>query len=160
MNKAERGELLMRLPVGFVYDAQNRVVLDPDRQVQSSIRMLFDTFERVGSELATVRELGAKNLQFPTRPHFGRRSRTYAERRLISWPKGPTAELRFFWKGRSAMTRRSSRSARRCSGDPGTRHEGWPSSPGRQTVGLPAAIAGSRDSVHRREAPLETWRIS
>ena len=30
LNKARRGELEMRLPIGFVYDAQGRVRLDPD----------------------------------------------------------------------------------------------------------------------------------
>src|SRR5438105_10325905 len=36
--KARRGELRVPLPVGFVYDAQWQVVLDPDQQVQQSIR--------------------------------------------------------------------------------------------------------------------------
>ena len=30
-NKARRGELKMRLPIGLAYDEQDRVVLDPDR---------------------------------------------------------------------------------------------------------------------------------
>src|SRR5271163_4661912 len=30
LNKARRGELQMRLPIGYVYDAAGRVVLDPD----------------------------------------------------------------------------------------------------------------------------------
>ena len=34
MNKARRGELKVPLPVGLVYDARDRVVLDPDQQVQ------------------------------------------------------------------------------------------------------------------------------
>src|SRR5258708_366841 len=34
LNKAQRGELKNPLPVGLVYDPQERVVLDPDRQVQ------------------------------------------------------------------------------------------------------------------------------
>lgn len=38
--KARRGELHVPLPVGFVYDAQGQVVLDPDQQVQQSIRFL------------------------------------------------------------------------------------------------------------------------
>ena len=40
-NKAQRGELRLRLPAGFVYDAHNRVVLDPDQQVQGSVRLFF-----------------------------------------------------------------------------------------------------------------------
>ena len=32
------------VPVGFVHDAQDRVVLDPDAQVQASVRLFFETF--------------------------------------------------------------------------------------------------------------------
>jgi DNA invertase Pin-like site-specific DNA recombinase len=31
LNKARRGELRTGLPVGFVYDATGKVILDPDR---------------------------------------------------------------------------------------------------------------------------------
>jgi DNA invertase Pin-like site-specific DNA recombinase len=34
LNKARRGELQCRVPIGLVYDAAGRVVLDPDQQVQ------------------------------------------------------------------------------------------------------------------------------
>src|SRR6266567_8610325 len=34
LNKAQRGEFRLPLPVGFIYDDEERVVLDPDRQVQ------------------------------------------------------------------------------------------------------------------------------
>lgn len=73
MSKMRRGELRFRLPVGFVYDTQNRVILDPDRQVQQAVRMLFETFGCVGSAHGTVRAFRQQGLQFPTRPHFGPR---------------------------------------------------------------------------------------
>src|SRR5512133_2772038 len=44
LNKARRGELKSPLPVGFSYDAEDRVILDADKQVQQSIRFLFETF--------------------------------------------------------------------------------------------------------------------
>ena len=44
LNRAKRGELKMPLPLGLVYDPLDRVVLDPDAQVQHSLRLLFDTF--------------------------------------------------------------------------------------------------------------------
>jgi DNA invertase Pin-like site-specific DNA recombinase len=34
LNKARRGELALALPVGLVYNAQQRVILDPDQRVQ------------------------------------------------------------------------------------------------------------------------------
>ena len=46
LNKARRGELQCPLPVGFVYNVNNEPVLDPDQQVQESIRFFFETFRR------------------------------------------------------------------------------------------------------------------
>lgn len=71
LNKARRGELRMRLPVGLVYDATGGVILDPDRQIQAAVRLLFDTFEKAGSACATVKAFRAQGLTFPRRPHAG-----------------------------------------------------------------------------------------
>jgi DNA invertase Pin-like site-specific DNA recombinase len=75
LNKARRGELEVRLPIGFVYDAQQRVRLDPDARVQESIRQLFRTFRRTGSATATVKAFREQGLTFPRRvfhgPHKG-----------------------------------------------------------------------------------------
>lgn len=71
MSKARRGELRIRLPVGFVYDQQDKVVLNPDRQVQESIRMLFETYRRVGSAHRAVRVFQEQGLKFPMRLHSG-----------------------------------------------------------------------------------------
>ena len=49
INKARRGELEIRLPIGFVYDAEKNVRLDPDISIQESVRQLFRTFHRTGS---------------------------------------------------------------------------------------------------------------
>jgi DNA invertase Pin-like site-specific DNA recombinase len=46
LSKAQRGELKMPLPVGLVYDPAQRVVLDPDKQLQSTLRHFFETFRR------------------------------------------------------------------------------------------------------------------
>ena len=73
MNKARRGELRMRLPVGFAYDGADRVVLDPDQQVQQALRMFFETFRRVGSATATVKEFRRLKLRFPRRVQHGAR---------------------------------------------------------------------------------------
>ncbi|MGJ7511221.1 hypothetical protein [Variovorax sp. GT1P44] len=41
LNKARRGELEMRPPVGLFYDSEGVLGLDPDRQVQHCLRWLF-----------------------------------------------------------------------------------------------------------------------
>ncbi len=71
LNKARRGELFMRPPIGFAYDALEQLVLDPDQQIQHTIRMLFDIFQRTGSAMATVREFRKNGVLFPRRIHFG-----------------------------------------------------------------------------------------
>jgi DNA invertase Pin-like site-specific DNA recombinase len=71
LNKARRGELRCRLPVGLVYDGGGQVVLDPDTQVQESVRLLFETFARTGTLYATVRYFRRQGLLFPTRVASG-----------------------------------------------------------------------------------------
>ncbi|MGH8568357.1 MAG: recombinase family protein, partial [Gammaproteobacteria bacterium] len=71
LNKARRGELRSPLPIGFVYDAADRVVLDPDSQVQSTLRLFFETFQRTGSAMATVKHFRRERLRFPRRVHGG-----------------------------------------------------------------------------------------
>jgi DNA invertase Pin-like site-specific DNA recombinase len=67
LNKARRGELQCPLPVGFLYNANNEPVLDPDKQVQESIRFFFDTFRRTASACAVVKAFRQKGLLFPRR---------------------------------------------------------------------------------------------
>jgi DNA invertase Pin-like site-specific DNA recombinase len=71
LSKARRGELRLRLPVGFVYDAKGNAVLDPDKEVQESVRLLFAEFRRTGSAHGAARTFREKGLLFPTRLHAG-----------------------------------------------------------------------------------------
>src|SRR3569833_3352502 len=75
LNKARRGELEMRLPIGYVYDGQGKVRFDPDARVHESVRQLFRTFRRTGSATATVKAFREQGLKFPRRifkgPHKG-----------------------------------------------------------------------------------------
>src|SRR5438093_3796601 len=67
LNKARRGELWVRPPLGFVYDAAQRVALDPDAQVQGAVRLLFETFRRTGSALGVVRHFARAGIRWPRR---------------------------------------------------------------------------------------------
>jgi len=71
LSKAQRGELQLPLPVGFLYDPQGQVILDPDQQVQQSIRILFQSFRRLGSAGAVVKAFRDAKLLFPHRPRGG-----------------------------------------------------------------------------------------
>src|SRR6202166_596845 len=71
LNKASRGELVIRPPIGLIYNEEGKLVLDPDKQVQGALRLLFDTFRRTGSAMATVRTFQRQSLLFPRRVHTG-----------------------------------------------------------------------------------------
>jgi len=71
LNKARRGDLVMPLPIGFKYGPEGKVLLDPDREVQESLRVFFETFRRTGSAMATVKAFGEQELMFPHRVHGG-----------------------------------------------------------------------------------------
>src|SRR5262245_55343477 len=75
LHKARRAALKLHLPVGFCYAEDDRIVLDPDRQVQDTLRLLFRTFQRTGSASATVRAFHQAQVPFPRRvrsgPHQG-----------------------------------------------------------------------------------------
>lgn len=71
LNKARRGDLRTTIPVGFVFDPAGRVVLDPDAQVQATLRLFFETFQRVGSCFSTVRAFRAQQIPFPRRVRSG-----------------------------------------------------------------------------------------
>jgi DNA invertase Pin-like site-specific DNA recombinase len=79
LNKARRGELKQPLPIGLVYTEANRVVLDPDQQVQQALRLFFQTFARTGSAWMTVGVFRRQGLLFP------RRVRTGARRGELTW---------------------------------------------------------------------------
>src|SRR5262245_7214712 len=67
LNQARRGELWMRPPMGFAYDAAQRLGLDPDAQIQGVVQWLFETFRRTGSAEAVVRHFAHEGIQWPRR---------------------------------------------------------------------------------------------
>lgn len=71
LHKARKGELRFPLPVGFTYDADKRIVLDPDREVQSSVRLVFRLFEQQGSAYGVVQYFAQQGLRFPKRAYGG-----------------------------------------------------------------------------------------
>ena len=71
INKARRGELEMRPPVGLLYRDDGVLVLDPDAEVQAAIRLVFETFNRTGSAMQTVKVFHEQGLRFPRRIRKG-----------------------------------------------------------------------------------------
>jgi hypothetical protein len=71
LNKAKRGELYIRPPLGLTYNAEGQCILDPDQQVQDSLRLLFATFRRTESAMATVKAFRQQGILFPRRLRSG-----------------------------------------------------------------------------------------
>jgi DNA invertase Pin-like site-specific DNA recombinase len=71
LNKARRGELRTSLPAGLTYDEEGRIGLDPDRQVQLSIRTVFESFERLRTAWQVVRQLRQDHIRLPVRLRTG-----------------------------------------------------------------------------------------
>ena len=75
-NKAERGDIINHPPVGYIRslsarDGDGDFVIDPDEQVQSVVRLIFETFSRRGSLNGVLRWLVKHDVKLPIRPHFG-----------------------------------------------------------------------------------------
>jgi DNA invertase Pin-like site-specific DNA recombinase len=71
LNKARRGALQMRLPIGLVYRPDGHIDLDPDQQIQGVLRMVFATFEREGSAMKALKLFRAQGILFPRRLRSG-----------------------------------------------------------------------------------------
>jgi DNA invertase Pin-like site-specific DNA recombinase len=69
--KAERGELAIPLPIGYVRRPSGEVVLDPDEQAQHVVRLVFDLFARLGTLNGVLRYLAGHQVQLPVRAHSG-----------------------------------------------------------------------------------------
>ncbi len=69
--KARRGELAVALPMGYLRCPSGEVVLDPDEQARSVMRLVFDVFERSGTLNGLLRYLVAHEIRLPVRLRSG-----------------------------------------------------------------------------------------
>ncbi len=71
LSKAQRGELQFALPVGYVWSPTGEIQFDPDEQVQQVVRLLFRTFEDLGTLGGLVRYLAQHQIQLGVRVREG-----------------------------------------------------------------------------------------
>lgn len=83
INKAQRGELALKLPIGLIRDKQGLVSKDPDIEVQRRLELIFETFLRVKSATKTLRYFNNNSLTIPRRDSLGD----------ISWKKPTVAAI-------------------------------------------------------------------
>src|ERR1017187_8535877 len=71
LNKAKKGELRVPLPVGFCYDEQSRIILDPDEEVRGAVGLVFRLFRETGPAFAVTQRFAEGALRFPKRSYGG-----------------------------------------------------------------------------------------
>ena len=71
LRKAKRGELFQNMPTGYFKCSSSRVELDPDEQVRSVIRLIFDKYDELGSVGKVFRYLLWNKILLGFRPFRG-----------------------------------------------------------------------------------------
>jgi DNA invertase Pin-like site-specific DNA recombinase len=71
LNKAQRGELALTLPVGLVRDPGGVVHKNPNLEVQHRLELVFSTFLTVRSASQVLRVFNDQGLTLPRRDRFG-----------------------------------------------------------------------------------------
>src|SRR2546421_10237163 len=71
LNKAQRGELALALPIGLLRNAIGTVHKDPNREIQDRLDLIFTTFLRVRSAGKVLQFLNTHDLCLPRRDRFG-----------------------------------------------------------------------------------------
>ena len=71
LNKARRGELLNHPATGYIRVPGDQLALDPDEQVQTVVRLLFDKFEELGTVNRLLQYLVRHGIRLGIRPHYG-----------------------------------------------------------------------------------------
>ena len=86
--KAHRGELFSRLPIGYVRDSIGRITLDPDEQARAVVLRVFDLFERVGTATGTLRQLRNEGVRVGVRLECG------PDRGTLQWRRPNISTIR------------------------------------------------------------------
>ncbi len=72
-NKAERGELFLSVPLGYLKQPSGEVVQEPDEQARGMVQLVFDKFVELGSAYAVFRYLVVNKLRLGFRRLRGER---------------------------------------------------------------------------------------
>jgi DNA invertase Pin-like site-specific DNA recombinase len=71
LNKAQRGDLGLSLPIGLIRQADGQVLKNPNQEIQGRINLVFDTFLRVKSASRVLRFFNDQQLSLPRLDRFG-----------------------------------------------------------------------------------------
>jgi DNA invertase Pin-like site-specific DNA recombinase len=129
LSKAQRGELVVALPAGFVRRPSGEVMLDPDEQVRAVITLVFDVFDRLGTVNAVLAYLADNGIE------LGMRVREGPERGEVAWRRATRAGLQnmlrhpayagIYTYGRTRLDPRKRQAGRPTTGRVRTAREDW-----------------------------------
>src|SRR4029079_4093258 len=71
LQKARRGELVSKVPIGYVRNGAGEVQIEPDEQARSVVQMVFEQFQRLGSGSGLLRWLVQQGVKLPVRQDAG-----------------------------------------------------------------------------------------
>lgn len=124
LNKARRGELALRLPIGYVRRPSGEAGFDPDAQVQQVVRLVFRKCEELGTLNAVLRYLVTHDIQLGVRNHgeleWHRPNRMILQNLL----KNPVYAGAYAY-GRRQVDPREKRAGRPSTGRVVTNPQGW-----------------------------------
>jgi len=87
INKAQRGELFSRVPMGYVILPAGQVAFDPDEQARDVVRLIFAKFDELGTVYAVLHWLVDNDVRLPTRVYCG------ANKGELEWRRPAMARL-------------------------------------------------------------------
>ena len=70
LNKAQRGDLALQLPIGLVRNAYNQVQKDPNLEIQHCIQLVFDMFLKLKTASKVLRYFNEQSLSLPRYSRF------------------------------------------------------------------------------------------
>lgn len=70
-NKAQRGELFVSVPMGYVILPTGEVAFDPDEQARDVMHLVFNKFDEIGTIYGLFHWLIRNNIRLPVRPQSG-----------------------------------------------------------------------------------------
>jgi DNA invertase Pin-like site-specific DNA recombinase len=73
LHKAQRGELILDVPCGYLKLPSGEVILDPDEQVRATVHLIFEKFAELGSFGKLYRHLRRNKVHIGIRIHRGSR---------------------------------------------------------------------------------------
>ncbi len=119
LNKARRGEVFNHPPLGYIRQPCGGLAMDPDEQVQSVVRLIFDQFDALGTINALLRFLVRHQICMPIRPLGG------PERGQLQWRRPNRQTLRWLlqhplYAGAYVWGRRAVDPRHKVPGRPGT----------------------------------------